>query len=302
MKKRIAQPYLINPLKRRKKRKKHSVKSSKSLKFKVKKSKPRIKKSKGKHTANPLMIINPKKKEKNMHTNTWYGHTAAHRKAALLGWRRRKRYSQPFQNAWFDDSAGHRKAALLGWRRRKRKSRKGKRRKMKARKITRKVTRRITRKVRRRQPFMNPMYVRNSLGGFISKREGRALVELMIDGALVVSGVTIGKLAMSQVSERVPFLQKPLGKFLGYFTLGSAVYLIGSRMRQIPARYTNMLAIGILAPAITDIIDYAREQVGIKKLAYADAYIPSEIAPESEQALGAYVPQTLDASYGESEY
>ncbi|MEM5806971.1 MAG: hypothetical protein QW474_01125 [Candidatus Aenigmatarchaeota archaeon] len=162
------------------------------------------------------------------------------------------------KNAWIDDPAGHRKAALKGWR---------------------------TRRGYRKNPF-------------ITQKQIGEVSNLLIDGALIVAGITAGKFLMDNIVTKVKFLEKPAMKIGGQIVLGSAIYLIGSQFKKVPMRYVNLLALGIIAPAISDAVGLLTKKSEVKPVAeigYQDTEF-SAYVPETS----AYVPETSVLS--ENEY
>jgi hypothetical protein len=145
----------------------------------------------------------------------------------------------------------------------------------------------IRRKVMKRRKYhKNPMF------NLIKERQGKELVNLAIDGGVIVGGTIIGKFAMDKLSEKITFLQKPLGKIGGHLILGSAVYILGSKIKKIPNRITRLLALGVMLPAVVDVVDMVKDKIGgVKELgADGNAYLPETSAYVPETS--AYVPET----------
>jgi len=129
---------------------------------------------------------------------------------------------------------------------------------------------------------------------FISRVQIGQVSNLLIDGALIVGGIMAGKFLMDNIS-KVKFFQKPVMKVGGQIVLGSLVYLIGSKIKKIPLRYTNLLALGIIAPAISDAVGMFTkkgEVSPVSEIGYEDevsAYVPDETSayiPETSSGLG----------------
>ena len=129
---------------------------------------------------------------------------------------------------------------------------------------------------------------------FISKVQIGQVSNLLIDGALIVGGIMAGKFLMDNIS-KIKFFEKPVMKVGGQIVLGSLVYLIGSKIKKIPLRYTNLLALGIIAPAISDAVGMFTkkgEVNPVSEIGYEDevsAYLPDETSayiPETSSGLG----------------
>ncbi len=138
---------------------------------------------------------------------------------------------------------------------------------------------------------------------FIKQREGKELLNLAIDGGVIVVSSTASKLLMDNISRRVKFLSKPVGKIAGHMGLGAIIYMVGSKIKKIPHHYVRLATIGAMLPAIIDVVDYVKSKVaGVKELGYEDVeeYLPETEAyvPETE----AYVPETEANDYSQSEY
>jgi hypothetical protein len=133
---------------------------------------------------------------------------------------------------------------------------------------------------------------RNPMLGILKERQGKELINLAIDGSVIVGGTLIGKFAMDNLSKKITLLQKPIGKIGGHLVLGSAVYLLGSKVKKIPSRITRLLALGVMLPAVVDVIDMVKEKVsGVKEIGVDEtAYLPETSAYVPETS--AYVPET----------
>jgi len=154
----------------------------------------------------------------------------------------------------------------------------------------------------RRKLMKKRKYHRNPMFNLIKEREGKELVNLAIDGGVIVGGTLIGKFAMDKLSEKITFLQKPLGKIGGHLVLGSAVYILGSKIKKIPNRITRLLALGVMLPAVVDVVDMVKEKVsGVKEIGVDDnVYLPETSAYVPETS--AYVPETSGLGEGEEGY
>ena len=133
--------------------------------------------------------------------------------------------------------------------------------------------------LKRRNPF-----------SFIKQREGKELMELAIDGAVIVVSSTTSKLLMDKIAEKISVLNKPIGKVAGHLGLGALIYLGGSKIKKIPSRYVRLATLGAMLPAIIDMVDFVKAKVsGVKELGQDDeemlAYVPE---------TSAYVPETSD--------
>ena len=204
-------------------------------------------------------------------------------------------------------------------------SKKSKKVSKKSKKVSRKVSRKTHKKHTTMKHLKNPLLLvgnpirrghmkkikrghRNPMLGIIKEREGKELVNLAIDGSVIVGGTLIGKFAMDNLSKKITLLQKPIGKIGGHLVLGSAVYILGSRIKKIPNRITRLLALGVMLPAVVDVIDMIKAKVsGVKEIdADEDVYLPetSAYVPETSAYVpetSAYVPETSE--YGQdSEY
>jgi hypothetical protein len=149
---------------------------------------------------------------------------------------------------------------------------------------------------------------KNPMFNLIKEREGKELINLAIDGSVIVGGTLIGKFAMDNLSKKITLLQKPIGKIGGHLVLGSAVYVLGSRIKKIPNRITRLLALGIILPAVVDVIDMVKAKVsGVKEIGVDEnAYLPetSAYVPETSAYVpetSAYVPETSELGE-DSEY
>jgi hypothetical protein len=151
----------------------------------------------------------------------------------------------------------------------------------------------------RRKIMKRRKYHRNPMFNLIKEREGKEIVNLAIDGGVIVGGTIIGKFAMDKLSEKITFLQKPIGKIGGHLILGSAVYILGSKIKKIPNRITRLLALGVMLPAVVDVVDMVKDKVsGVKEIgADANVYLPETSAYVPETS--AYVPET--SGLGEEE-
>lgn len=144
---------------------------------------------------------------------------------------------------------------------------------------------------------------RNPIGGLLKgSGAGSNIGNLVLDGAMLVAGSVGSNLAMDTLAKHVSFFAKPWVKVGGYVALSAAVYYGGSKIKKLPRKVTEMLALGAMIPAIQDGYKLVREQAsGIKSLpapapATTGAYVPATGAYVPE--VGAYVPQT-GLSYGE---
>ena len=135
---------------------------------------------------------------------------------------------------------------------------------------------------------------RNPMLKLLKEKEGKELINLAIDGSVIVGGTLIGKFAMDNLSKKITLLQKPIGKIGGHLVLGSAVYVLGSRIKKIPNRITRLLALGIILPAVVDVMDMVKAKVsGVKEIGVDEnAYLPE---------TSAYVPETSELGE-DSEY
>jgi len=136
---------------------------------------------------------------------------------------------------------------------------------------------------------------RNPIMKMLSGSEMKGVGQLAIDGAVIVAGVTIGKLAIDKLAAQFPTLSSPIAKLGSHAVLATLVYVAGSRVKKIPARVVNMLALGVLLPAVTDVVDMVKAKIGSPAVTAIGAYVPA-------QKLGAYVPQHglgLGADYGD---
>lgn len=141
-------------------------------------------------------------------------------------------------------------------------------------------------------------YRRNPLVKMLSGSEVKGVGQLALDGALIVAGVTIGKLSMDALTSRFAVMQKPMVRMGSSLAIATLVYVAGSRTKKVPARVVNMIALGVLLPAVTDGIDMLKGMItggGVKTVAYQgdlNAYVP-------QQGTGVYLPQTsLGDDYG----
>jgi len=142
---------------------------------------------------------------------------------------------------------------------------------------------------RSRRGHRNPMF------NLIKERQGKELVNLAVDGGLIVGGTLIGKFAMDKLSEKLTFLQKPIGKIGGHFVLGSVVYILGSKIKKIPNRITRLLALGVMLPAVVDVVDMVKSKMsGVHEIGVDEGnpYLPETSAyiPETSS----YVPETSE--------
>jgi hypothetical protein len=133
---------------------------------------------------------------------------------------------------------------------------------------------------------------RNPMFNLIKEKEGKELINLAIDGSVIVGGTLIGKFAMDKLSNKITLLQKPVGKIGGHLILGSAVYILGSKIKKIPSRITRLLALGVMLPAVVDVMDMVKAKVsGVKEIGVDEnVYLPETSAYVPETS--AYVPET----------
>jgi hypothetical protein len=157
---------------------------------------------------------------------------------------------------------------------------------------------------------------KNPMLNLIKEREGKELINLAIDGGLVVGGTLIGKFTIDNLANKIKLLQKPIGKIGGHLVLGSAIYVLGSRIKKIPNRITRLLALGVMLPAVVDLVDMIKAKVGGVKeisednnlyLTETSAYVPetSAYVPETSAYVpetSAYVPETSDYAPETYEY
>ena len=160
--------------------------------------------------------------------------------------------------------------------------------------------------LRKRAGLINPIMLvnskrrksmkrRNPIMKMLSGSEMKGVGQLALDGAVIVAGVTIGKLAIDKLAAQFPTLSSPIAKLGSHAVLATLVYVAGSRVKKIPARVVNMLAIGVLLPAVTDVVDMVKARISAPSVTAIGAYVPA-------QKLGAYVPQHglgLGADYGD---
>lgn len=141
---------------------------------------------------------------------------------------------------------------------------------------------RKTRKARKahRKTRRNPFSVKGFAKGFIK-------TDMLIDGALVAGGMFASKMAMDFAASKVAFLATPTGKIIGRVALGGLVKMTDKV--GVPTRYANMLAIGVIAPAVLDIAEMVLPMVGYKGgvRLLESGYMPD--APQGQIASG-YMP------------
>lgn len=151
--------------------------------------------------------------------------------------------------------------------------------------------------MRRRKYRKNPV-------AFLKQREGKELVHLAIDGAVIVVSSTASKILMDNIASKIKFLTKPTGKIIGHLGLGALIYLGGSRIKKIPNKYVRLATIGAMLPAIIDIVDMVKPKLfGVKEIGYE--YDAGAFVPETEAYVpdtGAYVPETSVGSELEPTY
>ena len=139
-------------------------------------------------------------------------------------------------------------------------------------------------------------YHRNPIMKMLSGSEMKGVGQLAINSALIVGGVIGSKLILDKLSAKFPALNTPYVKIGSQLALAAAVYIVGSRVKKIPARIVNMLALGMMVPAATEAYDMikAKNTGSVATVSYAGlgAFVP-------QQQMGAYVPaKQLGSDYG----
>ena len=124
-----------------------------------------------------------------------------------------------------------------------------------------------SRKSTRKNPF-SPMSI---LGG------AKKLVNtgLLIDSSLIGVGLASGKLALEFGAAKIPFLATPYGKIIARVGLGLGVDYAGRKLGQ--GRYSEPIALGILAPALLELVDTVMPNLlpaGTVQLMLGDGYMP----------------------------
>ena len=138
---------------------------------------------------------------------------------------------------------------------------------------------------------MKKKYRRNPIVKMLSGSEVKGVGQLALDGALIVAGVTIGKLSVDALSSRFAIMQKPMVRMGTSLAIASLIYVAGSRTKKVPARVVNMVALGILLPAVTDAIDMIKgslTKTAVATVAYGGQDMSVNLPT---YGVGAYVPQ-----------
>jgi len=153
---------------------------------------------------------------------------------------------------------------------------------------------RKTRKARKahRKTRRNPFNFKGFAKGFVK-------TDMLIDGALVAGGMFASKMAMDFAASKVAFLATPTGKIIGRVALGGLVKM--SDKVGVPSRYANMLAIGVIAPAVLDIAEMVLPMVGYKGgvRLLESGYMPD--APQGQIASG-YMPDAPQGGVAAGEF
>lgn len=131
---------------------------------------------------------------------------------------------------------------------------------------------------KRRKKMKSRKYRRNP---FITSKQFGEVSTLLVDGAIIVGGIIGGKFIMDKLSN-VKMLQKPMVKIGAQIAIGSLIYILGKQTKKIPMRYVNLLALGMIAPAISDAVGLITHKSGEV----------SEIGNDYDENYGAYVPDT----------
>lgn len=161
-----------------------------------------------------------------------------------------------------------------------------------ARETGRKTTRRIRRAVISVNPRRHVSRFRRFRHNPMLKGQLKGTMNMVLTGATIVAGATLGVLAIGKLSARFPIMTKPAVKIGSYIALGTIAYLLLKRVKAIPANTAMMAAVGMMVPAMSDVRDIIMAKMGQPAPAPVSygAYVP--------QAVSAYVPQTQGMGYG----
>jgi hypothetical protein len=121
---------------------------------------------------------------------------------------------------------------------------------MKSRKHSARKGHRKSYRKTRRNPF--------SLKGFT---KGFVQTDMLVDGALVAGGMFASKMAMDFAAGKVAFLATPIGKIAGRVVLGGATKMLLPKV-GLSDRKANMVAIGVIAPAVLDLAEMILPRLG----------------------------------------
>jgi hypothetical protein len=145
-----------------------------------------------------------------------------------------------------------------------------------------------------RRTHSNPFSLKGMTRGF-------ADTGMLIDGSLVVGGMLVTTLAMDFASSKVAFLSTPVGKGLGKLGVAFLVQQ-GGKMLKINSRYTNMIAIGVIASAVKDVAEIVLPKLGytggVKLLGFGSGYGGPQLPSLSSTG---YSPDNTLASGDESD-
>ncbi len=121
-----------------------------------------------------------------------------------------------------------------------------------------------------RRVAMKRKYRKNPI---IAKQQISEVKDIVISSAVVAGGIVIGKISSDFLASKVKFLSNPYAKIAGNIAIGSAVYLLGRNIKAIPQRYVSLLAIGMIAPSLVELLDMMKgKKAKVGEIGYVNDY------------------------------
>ena len=143
----------------------------------------------------------------------------------------------------------------------------------------------------KRRHSMRKRYHRNPMMDIFKRQESQEILNLAVDGAIIVGGTMVGKLAIDKLAEKFPIINKPYGKVASHILLGSAVYFLGKKIGKLSPRVVRLASLGIMMPAVIEAIDMVKSKVsGIKELPNTEGYVP-DVEAYIPSDVGDYSPE-----------
>ena len=160
----------------------------------------------------------------------------------------------------------------------------------------------VMKKSKKRRRKSVKKYRRNPMVKMITKREGKQMVGLLMDGAVLLGGVTLATMSINKLTEQFPMLAKPSVRMGTLLALSTTAYIVGTRTKKLPAHYVNLIALGLLMPLVTDALGMIRSGISFPALANDKDYIPQGASAwVPERNMTAWVPNADGlGSYGEN--